>query len=534
MSQPESHSRRRVVGGAAAAAVVSAGAAVAVKLGLLSGSSGTAHPAAGAHPKPAQPAAQRRPLAENSLPGDPRWNISQLGAADAIGGYAGRSSVLAGEPVPLFVSTTARSFRVLAFRMGWYNGDQARLVWQSGNVRGLRQSPYTVLPETRTVTTSWGPSLTVPTHGWPDGAYLLRLDAENGAQRFVPLTIRSAGSAGKVVVKNCVATWQAYNTYGGYDLYNGPAGIADYSNRSLAVSLDRPYDLDGAFMFLAHERKFIQLAERLGVPLAYVTSMDIAENAGLLKGASALFSLGHDEYWSPPERASVTAARDAGVNLAFMGANACFRRTRLEPTGNGSSRLVLCYRTSYTQDPMYGKDNSLVTTDWREPPSPDPESSLTGTLYESNPTDAAFVVASPTSWIYKGTGVSKGTSFTGLVGIEYDRVNPVHAVQRPIEILSHSPLTCRGVNSYADAAYYTHSSGAGVFNAGTMRFIRSFSGDIGYGITPKTGALTRQMTTNLLLAFADGPAAAKHPAHDNLDAMNEWAGDPIAAQHNLW
>ena len=42
------------------------------------------------------------------------------------------------------------------------------------------------------------------------------------------------------------------------------------------------------------------------------------------------------------------------------------------------------------------------------------------------------------------------------------------------------------------------------------------------------------MTTNLLVAFADGPAAAKYPAHDNLDAMNEWAGDPIAAQHNLW
>jgi len=29
-------------------------------------------------------------------------------------------------------------------------------------------------------------------------------------------------------------------------------------------------------------------------------------------------------------------------------------------------------------------------------------------------------------------------------------------------------------------------------------------------------------------------AAAKHPAHDNLAAMHEWAGDPIAAHHNLW
>ena len=54
-------------------------------------------------------------------------------------GYAGQASVLPGEPVPLYVSTTARAFRVRAFRMGWYGGDLARLVWQSASVRGHRQ-----------------------------------------------------------------------------------------------------------------------------------------------------------------------------------------------------------------------------------------------------------------------------------------------------------------------------------------------------------------------------------------------------------
>ena len=45
---------------------------------------------------------------------------------------------------------------------------------------------------------------------------------------------------------------------------------------------------------------------------AYVTSMDIAADPRLLDGASALVSLGHDEYWTPQERANVTAARDTG------------------------------------------------------------------------------------------------------------------------------------------------------------------------------------------------------------------------------
>jgi hypothetical protein len=478
----------------------------------------------------------RRVVSENQLPGDPDWGISDLGGPDEMMGYAGQYSVLPGEPITLYASTTARSFTVSAFRMGWYNGDEARLLWRSGTVRGYQQSPSTLVPETNTVQTDWGPSLTIPTDDWPEGSYLLRMDAESGAQRFVPATVRSASTAGKVVLKNGTATWQAYNTWGGYDLYNGPGGVSDYDNRSLAVSLDRPYDANGAAAFLAHERALIQLAERLGLPLAYVTSMEIATDPHLLDGASAVFSLGHDEYWSPPERANVTAARDAGVNVAFLGANACFRRTRLAGTSLGAQRLVICYKTSYMQDPMYGKDNALVTNDWREPPDPDAESSLTGTLYESNPTNADYVVASPDSWLFAGTGAAKGTSFPGLVGIEYDRVNPDWPVERPIEVLSHSPLTCRGVNSYSDSAYYTHSSGAGVFNTGTMRWVGAFTPAAyrEFGVTNRVGAFVKRVTANVLRAFADGPAADKYPARDNLDAMQEWSGDPIAAQHDLW
>ena len=106
-----------------------------------------------------------------------------------------------------------------------------------------------------------------------------------------------------------MATWQAYNTWGGYDLYLGPPGVR---RPRAGVSLDRPYDQEGAYLFMVYERKFINLAERLGLPLAYLTSMDIANQAHALDGASALISPGHDEYWSPPERANVTAAGTPG------------------------------------------------------------------------------------------------------------------------------------------------------------------------------------------------------------------------------
>jgi len=512
---------------ALAAAAVAAPAAAVAACSKPSGSTDASR-SAGRKPSP------RATISENSLPGDPHWAIRHQGAPDAMMGYLNAASVLPGQALTLYASTTARSFQVSAFRMGWYKGDLARLVWKSATVPGHRQAPATVRPDTRTVETDWGPSLTIPTDGWPAGAYLLRMDSEAGAQRYVPVTIRSVSVSGKTVIKNCVGTWQAYNTWGGYNLYNGPGGASDYGNRSLAVSLDRPYDASGAYLFLWHERKFITLAERSGLPLAYVTSMDLDADPQLLTGASALFSLGHDEYWSPPERANVTAARNAGVNIAFLGANCCFRRTRLAATRLGPRRLIICYKTSYLQDPMYGKDNALVTSDWREPPNQDPESSLVGTLYESNPVDAAYVVATPDAWMFRGTGLSKGTRMPGLVGIEYDRVNPGSPMERPIQVLSHSPLTCRGVNSYSDSAYYTHSGGAGVFAAGTLRWVASMSDMHAFGLTPRVAAFTRQVSANLLRGFADGPAAPKYPAHDNLDALQEFSGDPIAAQHNLW
>ena len=265
-------------------------------------------------------------MPENSLAGDPHWEIRHLGADNAIEGYAGKASVLAGESFPLFVSTTSRGFQVTAFRLGWYSGDGARKVFHSRTVRGGAQKRPGFAAATNTVSTDWDPVLEVATHDWPAGAYLLRLDADSGAQRYVPVTVRSASTAGKVVLKSCVQTWQAYNTWGGYDLYKGPSGA--YADRSLAVSLDRPYDLNGADMFLTYERNVVKLAEHMlaehGAPgLAYVTSMDIAADPGLLDGVSALVSMGHDEYWTPAERASVTAARDKGVNLAFMGRTRC-------------------------------------------------------------------------------------------------------------------------------------------------------------------------------------------------------------------
>ncbi|MGP9021501.1 N,N-dimethylformamidase beta subunit family domain-containing protein [Streptomyces sp. BR1] len=513
-------SRRIFLG--AAGAVAAAGAA---------GCSSDGGPATGTRKDPGASPGTEGPAKENDRPGDAGWRLKGRGGKNEIEGFADRTGVARGEAFRLHVHTTAPTFRAEAFRMGWYRGTLARKVWESGTLKGVRQPAAKVAEHTNTVTAPWSPTAEVPTKDWPEGAYLIKLTASTGGQRYVPVTVRSATTKGRVVLVNAVATWQAYNEWGGYSLYNGPSD--DDGDRSRAVSCDRPYDRDGDGLFLTYEQPVVALAERLGLEPAYVTNMDIERDPGILAGATAVISLGHDEYWTQSMRDRVTAVRDAGTNIAFLGANACFRRIRLEKTALGEQRLIVCYKNDWPKDPGRG-EGEPPTTNFREPPHAQPENSLTGTLYESNPTTADYVVTSPAHWLFAGTGVKQGTKFPGLVGTEYDRANGDETTPRPIEVISHSPLTCRGVHSYANSAYYTVKSGAGVFNTGTMRWVQSTIGEGGHGIDSRTAAFTSKVTENLLRAFAAGPAGRAHPAKDNLDSFHPYAGDPTWSHHDLW
>lgn len=487
-------------------------------------------------PRKAAPRRQPTPQQqERAQLGARDWKLHRTGSTHEIEGYAVPAAGQPGQRVELFVTSTRKSMRVEAFRIGWYAGLGARRVWSRDDVRvGDQIRHLQVTGATRTVQTSWQPAVQVDTTGWPEGAYLFRLTADGGAQRYVPYIVTSPEASGRVLLVHSLATWQAYNPWGGYSLYHGPGGLGDYGNRSYVVSLDRPFAANGAGQFGVYERSVVQLIERLGLPVAHTTSMELDADPRLATAAKAVITLGHDEYWTQSMRDHVTQARDRGVNVAFLGANACFRRIRLDRSALGSARRVVCYKTDYTKDPMYGRDNAIVTNDWREPPDPRPESTLTGTLYEAYPANAAYVVAEPSAWVFAGTGVKAGDRFGDLVGPEYDRVNPDAPLQRPMTVLSHSKLICKGVNSFSDSAYYNHpSSGAGVINVGTMRWVEAMTGANGH-CDRRTARFVTRVTANILRGFARGPAAERHPAKDNVERFHPWPGDPTYTHHDLW
>jgi hypothetical protein len=450
---------------------------------------------------------------ENSRSGDRRWRIDRIGALNEIEGWADQASVKPGESIGLHISTTAPTYRITAFRTGWYAGTQGRKVWSSELLHGQLGDPARFLTPTHAAITDWPVSVTVDTAGWVPGFYSFRLDASTGGQRYIPLAVRSGDARGKIVLINGDTTWQAYNPFGGYSLYHGPNGA--FSTRSRAVSFDRPYGgYDGAqgdSEFQANLLPLLSLVERLGLPAEYLSDTDLQPDPHALDGALAVLSPGHDEYYSTLMRDRLQAARDKGTNIAFLGSNAIFRHIRFNDTPIGPNRLMTCYKVP-EEDPFYGSNNVETTGQWRYPPNARPESVLTGVFYESNPVKADMVIRNPDHWLFAGTGVTDGTALPGLVGPEYDRVTLDVPTPRPIEVLARSPLVCAGRSSYSDVAYYTTPSGAGVFSTGTNWWINAISGASGR----LCQRVVTQVTTNLLHAFMEGPAGERHPAVDNL------------------
>jgi hypothetical protein len=260
----------------------------------------------------------------------------------------------------------------------------------------------------------------------------------------------------------------------------------------------------------------VVLAERLGLRLAFESDVDVATRPALLTGARAYVSLGHDEYWTVAERRHVTAARDAGTNLLFLSSNTMYWRVRLEATRTGPNRLVVGYKTDATvADPLRKADPVATTARWRDPPHPDPESSLTGMLYECFPVDEPYRVASAGWWGFRGTGVRAGTELPHLVAQEADRVYPGRWTPHHLQILSYVRYDCGGVDTSSESTYYTTPSGAGVVDFGTQRWacaVRPHCAPL-----PRTvGVFVRKVMTTVLRRFGEGPVGRKEPARSNL------------------
>jgi hypothetical protein len=481
--------------------------------------------------------------AENARPGTLDWIVGGRQAPRAIEGFASAVSAVAGEEVVLFASSaTARSFHVEAYRMGYYQGLGGRLVWRSDSVQVVPQPAPVVTSGVNTVSCHWAPSLSFRVDGlWPPGAYLLKLVGDGGQQQYVPFCVRDDASASAFLVQHSVTTWQAYNLWGGYSLYFGLTGGAptyeqtpagkDFAHRARVVSFDRPYPQDwaqGAADFMGLEFPLVYDMERLGLDVSYTTDVDVHRRPELLLRHRCLMSLGHDEYWSLEMRLGVAQARDAGVNLAFMGANACYRPIRFQASPVGPDRLQVCYKSA-TEDPLNGLDNARTTPiTWASAPTSWHESQLIGSTYKDIDADADLVVHDPGSWWWSGTGATEGQKLPHAVQGEYGCFDPSSPGPKNVEVLARSPVTNRGAGRFSDVTWFTVPGGGGVFSAGCTAFVNKLASSSGVptnvlpGPVPGVTDVLLRAMENLYSVLGAGPASASHASAAN------WQGLPAA------
>ena len=477
-------------------------------------------------------------VAENCRPGSPpaEWDISGSGDP-SIQGFATDISVDQGDTVQFKIDTPASSYEVDIYRLGYYGGDGARLVG------AIPASALTATTQPDCVQTAIPdqPGELVDCGNWSvSGAWQVPSDATSGIYVARPTRIDTGGAShivfivrdddgsSDLLVQTSDTTWQAYNTYGGYNAYNhGSTGIM-----SVKLSYNRPFDnrgRDARTWLFNSEYPMLRWLERNGYDVSYTTSTDNGRRPNELLEHRTFLSVGHDEYWSQETRDAVTAARDAGVNLTFFSGNELYWKVRREdstadPQPDNQRTMVIykegsaapsgsdehrnCFN-NYECDP-----SDIWTGLWREAPDSTPENALTGQISWAE-SDGSITVPGEYAPLrfWRNTDVANldpsglVTLAYGTLGFEWDPWSPEYTDSYPAGRVRLSETTAASFSGLEEhsMSLYRAPSGALVFGAGTVQWSWGLDGTHDRG-TSTPDRNVQQATVNLLADMNTQPA----------------------------
>jgi hypothetical protein len=385
------------------------------------------------------------------------------------------------------------------------------------------------------VSASW----TVPSNA-VSGLYIAHLVRnDTGGNSLIPFVVRNDAGHSDILFQTADETWQAYNSQGGNSLYqcsvNCPPGTPAVYKGASKVSYNRPWHSGadgngGRSWFMYAEYPMIRFLEQNGYDVNYTSGLDVSQPgyATIIEQHKISMIAGHDEYWSAQQRANVTAARGAGVHMAFFTGNEMFWKTRWEPSIDGSNtpnRTLVAYKETHFDAPTDPQDPPTWTGTWMDPrfsPPGDggnPQNSLTGQLFDVNSGTTDIVGSSQYSKLrfWRNTRVaslSPGQSTTldqgvGTLGYEWD-VDADNGF-RPPGLMDMSSTTSSSAEVFTDygsttqfnstathhLTLYRAPSGAMMFGAGTVQWAWGLDNGAGTG---NTDPAMQQATVNL---FAD-------------------------------
>lgn len=382
--------------------------------------------------------------------------------------YATPLSVVAGETVALHCSSPIPRVDVEVARIG----RERRVVWRATAVEiGEQAIPDDVVARG----CRWPAAVHVDVGAdWRSGYYEVSLRAEEGGrallgEAFFVVRPRRASADRPLLVLGS-NTWNAYNDFGGANLYTGathvsferpmaPGFLSKPEGPGRRVAVVHPPDFRmvthigyhrlhhlsqwcGSAGWPNYEEPFVRWAEGEGYELDFALNADLELHPEILAGARLVLSVGHDEYWSARMRDAVEAHVAGGGNVAFFSGNTCFWQVRLE---DGGSTMV-GYKRAFASDPLYGTERQhLVTSMWSDPITGRPENSLTGVSFirggyarigrRAPRGSGGYTVYRPEHWAFAGTELEYGDVLGGeavVVGYECDGCELAFVDGRPV------------------------------------------------------------------------------------------------------
>jgi hypothetical protein len=438
--------------------------------------------------------AQRRRAVAPPIP-DPRFTE---------GGYADRASVEAGSSIGFHIAS-----RVSAFALRIVNLAEPEVLLAT---RGISAQVRNCNAGTSSGC-SWDEStrFDVPL-SWKSGYYAATFPTSTG-DRSILFVVRphTPGSWSKTVVISPTHTYQAYNDFGGKNLY--PPNV---ETRATAVSYDRPYSTnDGLGRYPLWEKFFVDWMTETNRRFEVITDVDL-ENPSALAAYNVVVLPGHSEYWTAAGRARLTEFSARGGHIAALSGNNMWWQVRL----TDDARTVVGFENAQS-DPLLGIANELVTTNWYAHPVNQPENRVLGAsfrnggyanrvdapaVYQMKPVDqrTPWRVADSGHWIFTGTGLHSGDAFGAeIAGLSVDGVvfncdsngavigpDGSDDAPRNYHILATVPASL----GYGTMGFFVNPSGGAVFNAATQGWVWGLESD----------EVVQMMTANVLDRFATG------------------------------
>ncbi|GAB1540802.1 hypothetical protein NUACC21_34710 [Scytonema sp. NUACC21] len=480
-------------------------------------------------------------VAENCQAGNPasEWDISGIGDS-TIQGFATDISVNRGQTVSFKIKTTAPSYRLDIYRMGYYGGRGARKVATVNVPQNQTPSQPNCINDTTTGLIdcgNWGVSASwnVPADATSGIYFAKAVRTDTSGASHIVFIVRDDSSTSDLLFQTSDTTWQAYNNYGDNSLYVGsPAG------RAYKVSYNRPFNTrivdNGQDWLFNAEYPMVRWLEANGYDVSYFTGVDSDRFGDLIRNHKVFLSVGHDEYWSGEQRSKVEAARNTGVHLAFFSGNEIYWKTRWENSIDGSNtpyHTLVCYKETKANAEIDPEPTTWTGT-WRDPrfsPPKDggrPENAVTGTLFTVNDgaTTAIQVPAEDGKMrFWRNTSVANlapGTTATladSTLGYEWDEdidngFRPSGLIRMSTRTVNNAPVLQDYGATFAPGTathhltLYKHSSGALVFGSGTVQW--SWGLDVNHDRVP-SGATPdvrmQQATVNLFADMGVQPAS---------------------------